>query len=50
MIGKFNSWIIGAQFAVINEVFLSKNFNKKQELSEEIKDLITEPYAHRRKI
>ena len=46
MIGKFNSWIIGAQFAVINEVFLSKNFNKKQELSEEIKDLITEPYIH----
>ncbi len=46
VIGKFNSWIIGAQFAVINEVFLSKNFNKKQELSEEIKDLITEPYIH----
>ena len=46
VIGKFNSWIIGAQFAVINEVFLSKNFNKKQELSEEIKDLITEPFAH----
>ena len=46
VIGKFNSWIIGAQFAVINEVFLSKNYNKKQELSEEIKDLITEPYIH----
>ena len=44
--GKFNSWIIGSQFAIINEVFLSNNFNKKQELSEEIKDLITEPYAH----
>ena len=46
VIGKFNSWIIGTQFAIINEVFLSKNFNKKQELSEEIKDLITEPYIH----
>lgn len=46
VIGKFNSWIIGAQFAIINEVFLSKNYNKKQELSEEIKDLITEPYIH----
>jgi len=44
--GKFNSWIIGTQFAIINEVFLSNNFNKKQELSEEIKDLITEQYAH----
>jgi hypothetical protein len=44
--GKFNSWIIGSQFAIINEVFLSNNYNKKQELSEEIKDLITEPYAH----
>ena len=44
--GKFNSWIIGSQFAIVNEVFLSNNFNKKQELSEEIKDLITEPYAH----
>jgi hypothetical protein len=44
--GKFNSWIIGSQFAIINEVFLSNNFNKKQELSEEIKDLITEPYIH----
>jgi len=44
--GKFNSWIIGTQFAIINEVFLSKNFNTKQELSEEIKDLITEPYIH----
>jgi hypothetical protein len=37
---------LDAQFAIINEVFLSKNFNKKQELSEEIKDLITEPYIH----
>jgi hypothetical protein len=43
---NFNSWIIGTQFAVINEVFLSKNYNKKQELSEEIKDLITDPYIH----
>ena len=42
---NFNSWIIGTQFAVINEVFLSKNYNKKQELSEEIKDL-TDPYIH----
>jgi hypothetical protein len=46
VVGKFNSWIIGSQFAIVNEVFLSNNYNKKQELSEEIKDLITEPYAH----
>ena len=46
VVGRFNSWIIGAQFAVVNEIFISKNYNKKMEMSEEIKDLITEPYAH----
>ena len=46
VVGKFNSWIIGAQFAVVNEIFISKNYNKKMEMSEEIKDLITEPYIH----
>jgi hypothetical protein len=30
----------------VNEIFISKNYNKKMEMSEEIKDLITEPYAH----
>lgn len=44
--GRFNSWIIGTQFAVINEVFLSNNYSKKQELSEDLKDMITEPYIH----
>ena len=46
VVGRFNSWIIGAQFAVVNEIFISKNYNKKMEMSEEIKDLITEPYIH----
>jgi len=46
VVGRFNSWIIGSQFAVVNEIFISKNYNKKMEMSEEIKDLITEPYVH----
>ena len=44
--GRFTDWIIGCQFAVINEIFISKTHGKKLEMSEQIKDLVTEPYVH----
>ena len=46
VIGRFSNWIIGAQFAVINEVFIANKHGKKMEMSEEIKDFITEPTIH----
>ena len=44
--GRFTDWIIGCQFAVINEIFISKTHGKKLEMSEQVKDLITEPLVH----
>ena len=46
VVGKFSDWIIGCQFAIINEIFISNTHSKKLEMSEEIKDLITEPTIH----
>ena len=46
VISRFPDWIIGAQFAVINEVFIKNKHDTKMEMSEEIKDLITEPFIH----
>ena len=46
VISKFPDWIIGTQFAVINEIFIQNRHDKKMEMSEEIKDLITEPFIH----
>ena len=44
--GKFSDWVVGCQFAVINEVFIANRHDKKMEMSEDVKDLITEPYIH----
>ena len=46
VIGRFSDWVIGCQFAVINEVFIQNRHDKKMEMSEEIKDFITEPTVH----
>ena len=46
VVSKFPDWIIGTQFAVINEIFIQNRHDKKMEMSEEIKDLITELFIH----
>lgn len=46
VISRFPDWIIGTQFAVINEIFIKNKHDIKMEMSEEIKDLITEPFIH----
>ena len=46
VVSSFPDWIIGCQFAVINEIFIKNKHDVKMEMSEEIKDLITEPFIH----
>ena len=46
VISRFPDWIIGTQFAVVNEIFIKNRHDVKMEMSEEIKDYITEPFIH----